>query len=961
MRTFILILLFGLFGTLCRSQDASVFDTRNAFDKKGDYYFGKKQFKKAIVYYNMAYNADADNYYSVLRKAEAFATLDLYDQAAECYRIVFETGLYVPNEYRLKFANLLLRNKDIKGFEYWMSRYNEIVFDETKRENYISSEEVRVRMYRDSSVVIVENEGILNTEESEICPVVYRDRLVFASTRKNLSGSKENDNYDLFSAKYLKSGQLGRLNRFNRNLNSGLDETSVFMDEKKNRLYFTRGASVHSNLETYVSGIPDGVFDALDINEFSVDGFGGIGHVSLNSDGTRMFFVSDAPGGSGGMDIYSSDRVGSGWSKPKNLGPEINSGKDELYPFVLNDTLLYFSSAGHNGLGGLDLYSVNLNRENAAPRNLGSKVNSTYDDYSLSFSPGGLTGYFCSNRPGGFGKEDIYRLQLLDIKIKYAAYRPRLRTSMEEGKINLYLSNGDEYNIAAEDNEGFHFSFQPEEAYKMVIRHENVLANDIVNNENLSATQRKKEMLNPRPIERTDVKLQQGMKYQFTAGMKPIGHDYKNDLSELAKSYRDPGSNTIDLTVLAKELALTDGEIYTIRFEKDDVQDGKAKEETSLFVNGQTIPVSGRSFFIVLPLDIESNFNIKTDIAHFKENFNPKKVGAVKMDAAPVYKKEEVAVQSKGFPVLVNTESFSDADRKIAASELAVIPGTMYILTLSKPGPGSGKDQEVVVPLTKGVKYNLGTKAPSKAEYNRALVQMTSGQAGSDDPNEELIDISVLSKELDILPDEDLVFNLMPAKKFASQATGAKDILTTLAVDGRKYYITGFQKLQVDLNLDQNRQVNIQTDLAYLQENFEPSTIAITTDTTSFNKDIITDPVFDVIVVNFNLNEYSIRPDAKSILENKVTEVMKGDSRLYVTIKGYTDPLGDEEYNERLSRNRALAVKDFLAANGIGENRIRTFSFGESLSLKEGVNWEDLSEAELQKHRKVEIVIYLPK
>ena len=137
---------------------------------------------------------------------------------------------------------------------------------------------------------------------------------------------------------------------------------------------------------------------------------------------------------------------------------------------------------------------------------------------------------------------------------------------------------------------------------------------------------------------------------------------------------------------------------------------------------------------------------------------------------------------------------------------------------------------------------------------------------------------------------------------------------------------------------------------------------------TSINKDIkakqkevITDPVFDVIVVNFNLNDYSIRPDAKTILADKVIGVLKGDSRLYVTIKGYTDPLGDEAYNERLSKNRAQAVKDFLASNGIGESRIRTFSYGETLSLKPGEKWEDLSEAELAKLRKVEIVIYLPK
>jgi outer membrane protein OmpA-like peptidoglycan-associated protein len=201
----------------------------------------------------------------------------------------------------------------------------------------------------------------------------------------------------------------------------------------------------------------------------------------------------------------------------------------------------------------------------------------------------------------------------------------------------------------------------------------------------------------------------------------------------------------------------------------------------------------------------------------------------------------------------------------------------------------------------------------------------------------------------------------MPAKEFASQSTGARSVLTTLAVDGRKYFITKMQKFQLNLKLPQNKTVNIQTDLTYIQENFDPATIAINVDTTSISKNIITDPVFDVVIVNFNLNEYAIRPDAKSIIESKVIRELKADSRLYVTIKGYTDPLGDEAYNEKLSKDRAMAVKDYLAKNGIGENRIRTFSFGESLSLKEGENWEDLSEEELQKHRKVEIVIYLPK
>lgn len=967
MRYLLIFFLIGLYANVCYSQTtARIDDVRNIYDEKGDYYFDKKEYKKAIVYYNMAYKQDANNYYSVLRKAEAFTALGLYDQAAESYNILFETNLRIPNEYRLQYALLLLKNKDIKDFENWMGKYNEIVYAETSDKLYLSNAEVRAKMYKDSSFVIVENESILNTPESEICPVVYNDKLVFASTMKNLTGTSGNGYYNMFSVNYLEGGQLGRLNVFNSSINTNQSERAICFNSKTNSLYFTRSITPNSKFKSFVTSIPANINDKLIVKEFLIEGISSIGHITFNSDGTKMYFVSEVPGGSGGLDIYSSDLVGGKWSKPKNLGKNINSAKDEMYPFILNDSMLYFSSAGHNSLGGLDLYSVNIKHENSSPKNLGNKVNSEYDDYSLTFSAGGLTGYFSSNRPGGFGKEDIYRLHLLDIKVKLPAYRFKKKTFMESNKINLYLSDGEEFNIASEDKSGFDFGFLPEEGYKMVIQHENPLATDIIYNTKLTAEQRKKAFLYPTPIEKTEIRLQSGMKYDYTAGMKPISSDYKNALTEMSKGYQNPNSNTIDLTALAKELLIKEGEVYTIQFVKDDNQYNadKAKGESFLYINDQTINVSGRSFFIVLPLDIQANFNIQTDIAHFKEAFNPKKTGSVKVDAAPVYKEVPVK-ESEGFPILVNTELFSEAGNKIKAKELTIVPGTMYILSLTKTDPATGKNLEIVVPLTKGVKYNLGTEALPEDEYNKTLSQMS---ASSNKTDAELIDISVLSKELDILPKDSIVFSLMPAPQIATQATGAKNVLSTLDVDGRKYFVTSKQKLQVKLKLEQNKKVNIQTDLTYVKENFDPSTIAIKVDTTSFNsnikeksKDIITDPVYDIIIVNFDLNDYSIRPDAKTILADKVIQVLKGDRRLYVTIKGYTDPLGDAAHNEKLSQNRAQAVKDFLSNNGIGENRIRTFSYGASMALKAGEKWEDLSVEELQKHRKVEIVIYLPK
>ena len=96
MRALPVVILCVFLHTLGFSQArTSIFDVRNVYDEKGDYYYDKKDIKKAIVYYNMAYKLNSNNYYSVLRKAEAFTSLGLYDQAAECYSVIFATDLHI--------------------------------------------------------------------------------------------------------------------------------------------------------------------------------------------------------------------------------------------------------------------------------------------------------------------------------------------------------------------------------------------------------------------------------------------------------------------------------------------------------------------------------------------------------------------------------------------------------------------------------------------------------------------------------------------------------------------------------------------------------------------------------------------------------------------------------------------------------------------------------------------------
>jgi len=134
-----------------------------------------------------------------------------------------------------------------------------------------------------------------------------------------------------------------------------------------------------------------------------------VGHPSVSKDGKTLILSSNKPGGSGQSDLYISELKDGKWSEPENLGPEINTFGNEVFPFLANDSTLYFSSDGLPGYGGLDLYETNkVNGKWLKPWNLKAPLNSPYDDFSIAFDKKQSYGFFSSNRPGGVGSDDIY-------------------------------------------------------------------------------------------------------------------------------------------------------------------------------------------------------------------------------------------------------------------------------------------------------------------------------------------------------------------------------------------------------------------------------------------------------------------------------------------------------------------------------------------------------------------------
>lgn len=271
-----------------------------------------------------------------------------------------------------------------------------------------------------SQPVRIFNTSRINTDGLEFCPAVYENGLVYVSRYKNgpIDPRTGETFFELFYAELDPNGLPGKPVSFSTEINSAYHEGPVSFNRSGDRVFFTRTNSKRgvrrsdnrgrSGLKIYEA--TRGLFDWENVEELPInsDDFSCL-HPALSADETKLFFASDRPGGYGGMDLYVSEWINDEWSTPINLGPEVNTSKNEAFPFFHESGVLFFSSDGHNGMGGLDLYMVDMSsRKWSAVYNLGAVFNSGADDLGLVLLPDGRSGYFTSSRPGGFGQDDIY-------------------------------------------------------------------------------------------------------------------------------------------------------------------------------------------------------------------------------------------------------------------------------------------------------------------------------------------------------------------------------------------------------------------------------------------------------------------------------------------------------------------------------------------------------------------------
>ena len=280
---------------------------------------------------------------------------------------------------------------------------------------------------------VVKKAPLFNSPRADYSPMFLDknlDQIFFTTNREKATGTSHSEitgmkRGDIYVSRKDEQGRWKQPEPVEGGLNTDADEGIISFSPDGQTMYLTRARrsdTSDTSVEIYTSRRSDATWSEPQKFEIIADTISAFGHPAVSPDGTYLYFTSDMPGGYGGLDIWRinlKERAGS----LENMGPQINTAGNEMFPYSRTDSLLYFSSDGHPGFGGLDLFRGRLNTTGDfwSVENMGLPMNSKGDDFGITFGSG-ESGFFSSNREDGRGRDHIYSFELPDIHITISGY-----------------------------------------------------------------------------------------------------------------------------------------------------------------------------------------------------------------------------------------------------------------------------------------------------------------------------------------------------------------------------------------------------------------------------------------------------------------------------------------------------------------------------------------------------------
>lgn len=341
-----------------------------------------------------------------------------------------------------------------------------------------TAQEIRAR----GSRYVVKQAKLFNSRRADFCPMYLGadcDQIYYTSTTEKATGDKKSEitgmkNADVFFSKKNEKGEWERPEPVEGELNTEFDEGIVAFSPDAQTMYLTkarRELNAPTSVEIYTSTRSDAKWSAPVKFEITADTLSTFGHPAVSPDGEYLYFVSDMPGGYGGKDIWRislKERQGS----LVNLGPDINTEGNDDFPYVRSDGSLYFSSDGHPGMGGLDIFHATAIGDPADLRwkveNMGFPINSAGDDFGITFGKG-EDGFFSSNRGDARGYDHIYSFEYDPVRITIEGLvMDKDEEPVKNAIIRIVGNDGSNQKEVARDDGSFSFALQRGVKYVML-------------------------------------------------------------------------------------------------------------------------------------------------------------------------------------------------------------------------------------------------------------------------------------------------------------------------------------------------------------------------------------------------------------------------------------------------------------------------------------------------------------
>lgn len=396
--------------------------------QKADSSFKNKEYYNAIQLYNKALKKVPDTIarFIYFQLGECYRFGNNYTEAKNWYDKAINSG-YINPIVNLNIGEMLILAGDYTLAKTYIEKYINLFPNDEIAKIRLESCNLGLKGQKEKPLFEVKDEQELNSTVSDYGIAYFKkDKVIFASTR--MEGSEKIDAYtsqgfsDMFESTYdAQKGQWGKPTKLQGTINTSFNEGTFTFDSTKNYGYYTqcngtKGKLHQCNIMYAHYNEASNTWEASKLFDFNSQSFR-IQQPCLTANGKTMYFSSDMPGGFGGADLYVIRKISdSVWGKPENLGPEINSIGNEGFPFISGDTLLIYASDGKPGFGGLDLFKSSIkNGKFSKPVNMMPPINSSSDDFNLVFKGSKDHGFFCSNRPGGIGDDDIYAYDLIPV------------------------------------------------------------------------------------------------------------------------------------------------------------------------------------------------------------------------------------------------------------------------------------------------------------------------------------------------------------------------------------------------------------------------------------------------------------------------------------------------------------------------------------------------------------------